>query len=240
MWYKVKRIMMWQNWEEKQVRPYRFNPTSSTILYCPLKDDTADYSSNHYTITQSWTITKSDIGYQFGSNGRSYLSTPSVTLDGKLSPLTISFYQNYTVSEQTGVSYIIISKYYGSNSSPYIIFNIGYYNPNNTKCAYMIWNTSNQLKQLDASAWTNWWWHNIICTLSWWTMKIYVDWLLDNTLTWVWTPKVVNTPIYIWAYQGSNNEYFVWKLSDIIIENKEWTATEISNYYNQTKSNYWL
>ena len=220
-----------------------WTPWSDTLLYLPLKNDTNDYSNNHYTITSSWTISKGNIWYQFGSGWRSYLSTPSLTLDWKLSDLTISFWHYYVSTEQTWGSSIIVSKYIGSNTSPRVVFNTAYYRTNSVmdkSLTYMIWNTSNQLKQIKANTLSSWWWHNIICTLSQWTMKIYVDWLLDNTLTWAWTPKAVNTPIYIWAYQGSNDKYFVWELSEVIIDNLEWSASDISKYYNWTKWDYWI
>ena len=38
----------------------------------------------------------------------------------------------------------------------------------------------------------------------------------------------------------SSNYYTSWRISELIIENKARTATEISNYYNWTKANYGL
>jgi len=241
MWYKVKRIMVWQNWQEKQVRPYRFNPWSNTLLYLPLESDTNDHSWNSYTITKSWTITKSDIGYQFGSNGRSYLSTPSLSLDG-ITDLTVCFWQYVTTVPSK--SHIMVSKYIWYNSSPWVCFNFWMYNHNPWwfwhKMLFMIWNTSDTLKEYYSTNDPLWWWKLITGTLSSWTMKSYINWTIDGSVSSVWTFKKVSTPIYIWAYQATNNEYLVWKLSNVIIESKARTSEEISNYYNQTKSNYWL
>ena len=39
---------------------------------------------------------------------------------------------------------------------------------------------------------------------------------------------------------SDSNAYFNWYMSALIIEDRIWTEQEISDYYNQTKSNYWL
>lgn len=216
-------------------------PWESTLLYLPLESDTNDHSWNSYTITQSWTITKSDIGYQFGSNGRSYLSTPNISLDW-ISDFTVCFWQYVTTIPTK--SHAMISKYVWYNSSPWVVFNFSMYNDSTWwywhNEMFMLWNSSSTLKQYVSSVETLWWWKLITGMLSSWTMKLYVNWTLDGTVSSVWTPKVVSTPIYIWAYQGSNNEYLIWKLSEVIIESKVWTDAEVLNYYNSTKSKYWL
>ena len=55
MWYKVKRIMIWQNWTEKQIYPATWHPWANTLLYCPFNNDIIDYSWNSNTITATWT-----------------------------------------------------------------------------------------------------------------------------------------------------------------------------------------
>jgi hypothetical protein len=47
----------------------------------------------------------------------------------------------------------------------------------------------------------------------------------------------------IWVNDGDSwttPKYMTWYMSDLIVENKARTAEETANYYNSTKSNYWL
>ena len=51
------------------------------------------------------------------------------------------------------------------------------------------------------------------------------------------------TPQYfaIWNIaDGSLNRHFQWGMSNVIVENKTWTQQEISDYFDSTKSLYWI
>jgi hypothetical protein len=45
---------------------------------------------------------------------------------------------------------------------------------------------------------------------------------------------------YIGVWRSWNTGYFNWKMSEFIVEKVEWAETDISNYFNQTKANYWI
>lgn len=51
----------------------------------------------------------------------------------------------------------------------------------------------------------------------------------------VWTPNAG-----IWWRKHWNTNFFRWYISEFIWENKNRTDVEILDYYDQTKSNYWL
>jgi hypothetical protein len=77
-----------------------------------------------------------------------------------------------------------------------------------------------------------------VLTREWSSWKTY----RNNVLFWnatgsgsVW----YNTEV-IWNYRPWDKNPFIWYMSDFIIENKVRTTQEISDYYNQTKTNYWL
>ena len=84
-------------------------------------------------------------------------------------------------------------------------------------------------------------WYNIVITKSWTNEKIYVNWVsaidsnnsFDNNSSPVWV--IANS----WA-NSSANQWSIGKFSEVIFEDKVWTAQEISDYYNQTKVNYWI
>jgi hypothetical protein len=45
----------------------------------------------------------------------------------------------------------------------------------------------------------------------------------------------------IWyTWWGSSSDRLSWEISEFILEDRAWTATEISDYFNATKSNYWI
>ena len=109
----------------------------------------------------------------------------------------------------------------------------------NTYAKSYWWNWSTSVELNSSTVVNNWVWHNIVVSVDWSNWKIYVDWTLKNTIS-------CSHPIESWIYSwfGDNiknkNRKYNWYLSEIIIENKVWTADEISAYYNQKKSNYWL
>ena len=86
-------------------------------------------------------------------------------------------------------------------------------------------------------------WHLVTITQnvaqdSWawsWTMNVYLDGVPYGT-----TNHYLNRPLYRF---GSATEWwyyynFPWKFSNLIIEDKERTAQEVADYYNQTKGDY--
>ena len=88
-----------------------------------------------------------------------------------------------------------------------------------------------------------WIWYNMIYTRSWNSAKMYINWTLVNSWTAPITWRTNQTIRFRLNQIGdtnsssyANNAYY----SDVIFESKEWSAQEVSDYYNQTKSNYWL
>ena len=89
-------------------------------------------------------------------------------------------------------------------------------------------------------------WYYIYYTWTVWQASgvwgiISPDWV--NHTSPLITPVVINSWIItIWRNwnSGYNDWYYMWKLSNVIIEDKIWTTQDILNYYNQTKSLYWL
>ena len=110
--------------------------------------------------------------------------------------------------------------------------------------------------------WQNWEFHASATSwtsgksISWPTMWSWELWTMtyDNTVwakfyrNWVYEDSFSNTnnlrndslPTFIWATNPYTDQYLDGYLSDVIIEDKARTAQEITDYYNFTKSNYWL
>lgn len=84
---------------------------------------------------------------------------------------------------------------------------------------------------------TNLWQWNYYCyTYYNWAGKLYVNWVLVSSLLGSSTSRNLIT---ISRY-GDDPRSINWYISNAIFENKERTAQEISDYFNQTKWNYWI
>ena len=241
MWYKLKRIMMRPNGVEKQVRPKKWQPWANTVLYCPLKDDILDHSGNHtMTMTTSdyWTVAKDNTGFYYFNWW--YIS--SETYSWPITAWTLSTWVKKSFSKtwwDPSYSWSVSAHYIGySPFHCWLAFNYGWYN----------WYSWNYLA--GTTSWTT------DKSISWPTMWSWELWTMtyDNT---VWAKFYRNgtyedsfsntndlrndsLPTFIWATYPFTDQYLDGYLSDVIIEDKARTAQEIANYYNITKSNYWL
>lgn len=86
----------------------------------------------------------------------------------------------------------------------------------------------------------NTWYHIVIVQNSSWS-TVYLNWTLAATDNQTWANS--NALSSIWC--NSQNmptwqDFFNWNISEVIVENKARTAQEIQDYYNQTKSLYWI
>ena len=67
--------------------------------------------------------------------------------------------------------------------------------------------------------------------------KIYKQWILSST----WTSRTTSANwIIVWYKKSNSSDTFRWRMSRIILESKVRTVEEITAYYNQTKSDYWI
>lgn len=70
-------------------------------------------------------------------------------------------------------------------------------------------------------------------------MSIYLNWSLSQSISCNGTGGSSEDILWIWAKYPSNSSIH-WYVSNVIIEDKARTATEISDYYDQTKWDYWI
>ena len=190
-----------------------FTPWANTLAYFPLAEDWLDKTGN-YTLSNTWTAQTLWRRFTAQASLNSTPSNPRTTSWWvKIASASASWWQCWVLG--IGWSYICYgtdnSKVY--NKSLYIYVNANYY--------YSINLIDNQ-------------WHHIVLTNNWSNIIWYVDWVAHS----LWNPSIPN----FW----NNLVYCSWSntidvtLSEFIIENKQRTAQEILNYYNNTKSNYWL
>ena len=217
MWYKVNKRFV----GTQKVRPNEWNPWANTLFYIPFKSDSLDHSGNWVTTSGGGTIT--------------YLN-PWASLTNKM---TVNYTQNpssFTVSvwcktPNTSWEKTIIQQAY---IVPYsfnwwdLIFK-----DNGIRVEFLKYPEAQVRQQAVSSVWvTNW--HLVTLVVdNWTTWYLYIDGKLRIS------HSVSGYSPYQIAFElgkASTTTY----LSEVILENKTWTAQEISDYYNQTKSNYWL
>lgn len=208
-----------------------WQPWANTIAYYPLTSDTTvnDMSGNNRNLTnnwvQFWEYAWANCGY---FNWSSYLAINSNPLTWSSDFTAVSWFYNTQNSSGWQNSIAFWAPSWSNAFSTWI---------NNSGRKLMVWGWNN-----DRDTWyvvpVNTW---ICCVMShsWWTIKTYVNWNLVNTSTVsfnLWSSKT-----RIWCWLSNDLDKFYWYIWECIIEDKAWTEQEASDYYNQTKSNYyWL
>ena len=212
-----------------------YTPTANTLLYLPLKWDINDYSWNNRNPT---TVTGSVIfpNNRYGSFINYYWNMDSG-------------YSDWTTNNSFTISYWI--KDLGGTARPFVMGQDYWTAPSqwhwglqaiissNQITAYCVTNGSQQ--NTSAYSLTSWVRHNIIITITPWSqMKLYIDGNLEESVN-------VNSNMRIWAkswiWLGRTNatsSYLNGNVSEIINENIAWSATDVTNYYNAHKWEYWL
>lgn len=220
MWYKLKRIMMRPNGEEKQVRPDTWwQPWANTMLYLPMEDDFIDATWNNTMSNSGATIVDLNwvkCGY-FNYNRLTCSASPSNKKD-----ITMSVWINYS-----SWYWIIWSNH--SNISSWDCFNLN----NNGKISYWCYTGSRPTIQYATTLATNTWLH--VCK-SW--DKIYLNWIQVAQNSSI-ADFVQGYSYTIWQQNSGANSY-IWYMSKLIVEDKARTAQEIADYYNNTKNIYWI
>ena len=79
-------------------------------------------------------------------------------------------------------------------------------------------------------------WYLVGYTRNGTSVKTYCDWVNTNNIT--GNNTAYQKTFYLWSANVWGR--FPWQIWDCVIKDIVMTATEISDYYNQTKSNYWL
>lgn len=230
MWYKVKKIYQWSN----LVRP-KWKPWANTLAYYPLEKDGSSWIW-WTTLTMSWITFTTESTWKWyavfngtatGNGGKwAYVSVSDLWYD-----MTFSFWSKTSWND--------------GNRWDYTRFRVGSYNrqqitsmsnPNWYISARYNWNnntTTNYAIPLD-----NVWHYYCITYWSNW-IRIYLDNIEVATSSYTSTDRYSWT-MYIWRTEDAGYYWFNWWLSEFIIEKKARSDEERTNYYNQTKSNYWL
>lgn len=198
-------------------------PWANTVLYVPMKDDLSDHSNNHFTLTNtgvSLVSNQADIDVWY-FDGSSYLSWANDALFN-FGDMHISTWINFNTTD----------------GGQFIFAGISIWDIFFGEQLWEVWIWRNRV------AWDNWPnaayislnnWHYISLDRTGTSITISVDLvnIISGTNNKTYTPS--------WWYRIGDDGYWNyvrWYMSDLIIENKWWTAQELSDYFNQTKSLY--
>ena len=220
-----------------------YTPWSNTIAYYPLNSTTTvnDKSWNNKNMTQSWTITYWDYNWVdcgYFNGGYLYLNESLILW---ANPRTISCWFNRTSAVTDGWAF------WGMWSASSENWITTYLHWNAPAWKYGYWNWA-----YDRDVWFSVspslnTWYLLTATYDWTDLLLYVN------ANYLWTPT-------IWEYSGTNTitlnltsgktticcmpnlwgTWFKGYMSEFIFDWTTWTAQEVLDYYNDTKSNYWI
>lgn len=231
MWYKLKRILIYPDGvTEKQVYPAWWKPNANTLAYYKFDWNLNDSSGNGRNLTNSWAISYSSSPMSVNLTSSSYLYRNSFDVFNHDWTLNVWFNLNARNTDSSGIFFT----WQWANNKAIILCIENTWKPiaafyNND----YVGSTITQLNQR----------YNICYVYDYTAknIKVYINATKD--IDWSATYTISDTTAYIWWLKflsPQSRTAFQWKLSQYIIENKQRTSQEIQNYYNNTKSNYWL
>ena len=217
-----------------------WQPWVNTVLYCPL-DSTygyADRTGNHTMVARAnangyWgQPTRDSTGFYYFDGG-TIETTQGYTWPQQW---TLSVWFKRANKHNTWVQEWVLSAHRGG-SFPYHTFAMDVGTNDTVAVVY----TSNQ--NILIYPWNQAIWQWILWTLTYsstdWA-KLYIDWELVDSESPDWTLYQYTEPTCIWGAYVEPYQYYEWYIADVIYEDKVWSAWEVSIWYNQSKSRYWL
>ena len=231
----IKKIIVWVgNGVGKQVRPtYEWKPDSSrTLIYYPLTSNLVDQMWNWNTGTMHWTCTYNSSTWIYVTGRSSNYVTWLSNGIANRNVFTLCVWFRYSsLSWSSNIDNIM---WYANNSQTNQAFDVRTY-PNNTITAVVVGRINATISNPRNSDW-----HNLVITADWTTYKVYDKWVLIKSES--NSNAVQNySELQLWWWWN----YTSWRsangyIKDYIVENYAWSEEEITNYYNSTKSTYWL
>ena len=196
-----------------------YRPTANTQAYFDLKTDFTDKSWNGRNATvNGWSITSKWVAYSSISNSTFQFSCPWVATR------TIAVWVKYnggSASNWRNISWV------GWQSNWYYH---GMFIANTSRWDLTIqdWKDAVSNVGIDNNR------HLLVGVFSSWNSKLYLDKTLIATNTnWIRTGN--NTG---WLFSKWWNEAFIWYIGEIIIEEWNWSESQITDYYDKVKKNY--
>lgn len=212
-----------------------WKPWANTIAYYPLNSTSTvnDMSGNNHTLTNVGSVTFDSIAATFSWSNYLYCSPLWET-----NPFTVSFWLYIDSSSRDSTEKWLVRHTWGTYYWWHSTL-INHSTMPHTKDIRVGTEPSNNVTY--SSSTPSDWWHNVVLVCSTSNMSFYLDNVLQGTNTaaaqtwnnWYFT-------IWIEYWNWFNNCFYKWKMSEVIVESWLRDETARTNYYNQTKANYWI
>ena len=204
---------------------YPYTVNEHTLCYLPMsaKTTTTDYWTLGWTWTQNW--------WNFVDN---YYQTTWAENVSRLYTWynTYSTYSSYTILEwvkttSASWAFVDINNYWdGDNGNIDFVYNMfNRYNGSTWNISFTAINDGN--------------WHLMVLIGFQWIG--YIDGVQVSQTS---TRSVSIKPRFVWVNSSrmstSSSTWWAWCFSNLIIEDRVWTAEEIADYYNASKEFYWI
>lgn len=225
----IQEIYLWNT----RVRPKGWQPWENTVAYFPLMEDFSEWSWKWLTpsSTPSWITFTTQWWVKCAYSAWWSVSVPfSTNFTTWWNAFTFSF-RCYKLSYNHEWQCVVCTWYWATNRNMCIWFH-------NNKFWTWWWNndTDHADAKLNQRALYTW-------VYDWITMKAYIDWQLVNSKAMTYNVDSSNTASLLWqvissASNPTNSLY--WYVNNIVIENKARSEADELEYFNLTKSSYWL
>ena len=213
-------------------KKWKWKPWANTLIYYPLNWNANDLSWNGKNGTASNITWDSwwDGGCAY-FNWNSYINIPALT---NTTTRTYSFWVK--CASNAGGDFLFT----WDNSDKNLTFMASSWKINTQIWKSWIWSPTRWITNnySNATVWDNTW-HHIVVTINSNVYTTYIDGVQDNSCTWSYwtTPISVNK---MWMHPNWSSDKYTGYIDNVIIESRCWSADDVSNYYNRSKSNYWL
>ena len=222
----ISKVFLW----DTQVRPTWWQPWANTVAYYPLTSTTttSDESGNNRNLTNSWAsfwvyqnVDSCYVNWRLYCN---WISNPSqFTLNCRYCMRATSehYYLTLWLKDWTWADASNLTILWEFNGRP------------NWSGFWIQYNWTAYEWLTNGTKWTLGVWYNGVGTYDWTTLKIYLNWALQKSVT----TSITSVNTILLGYGAAQAQVNV---SNAIVENIARTAEEIQDYYNYTKSNYWI
>lgn len=228
-------------WEPRKIEKYYndtkenylwgwWKPWANTISYYKFDWNLNDSSWNNRNLSwgSSWTFWTTAWWWTYAIFNQSWYTNKLYDIPFNSQSYTVSIWYNYNQATSSS-SRIAMDFSDWSIYTPRI--------RQETDWKTYIWISWNDLDYILNSIWV---WHNIVITYSANSISLYIDWSKVKS----WTSSSVNKTISLVLGRDYNQTWTTYTsrnyLGEMILESICWTSLDVANYYNQTKSNYWL
>lgn len=202
-----------------------WQPWANTLVYYPFDTDINDYSWNNYNLTNYWNVSITEVSWVTSAN---FINSAPYWLYNSDTNITIQWKYTFLVWMYYVWWWSAYPRVFGWTDNRFMLYRNGAIEPNAA----------------------NWWWIQSIPNT--WELIVFVGnlttWAWDGYKNWTYIKSWTGTTwarhgIRLWWNEGNasnGTDAFYWAMSKLIFENRQRTAQEIADYFNQTKSLYWI